>query len=205
MLLAGVVALVLIGVGIYAYLQSRVERANVLFARALAVYEADVVEEGAEPDSPNTPTFASSDARDLKAQELFQEVVAGYGGTSVGRIAGVYLGKLAQRRGDAGRARELWESFVASEADHMLAMEVRVNLLALDRADGMGEEVVTRLRELISSPSPDLPLEVALDQLASTLEDLGRPEEARDVYQRIVDEHPASPYSPRAQQKLGSL
>jgi len=205
MLLAGIVALVLIGVGIYAYSQSRVERANGLFAQALAVYEADIDEVDSDPDDANHPTFASADARDLRAQELFQEVEAGYGGTSVGRIAGVYLGKLALRRGDAERARELWESFVSAESDHMLATEVRVNLLAMDRAEGMGEEVVAKLQELIGSPSPELPMEVALDQLASTLEDLGRHEEARDIYQRIVDEHPSSPYSPRARQKLSSL
>ena len=205
MSLAGFVGLVLVGVGVYAYSQSRVERANDLFAQALSVFQAEVNEADSDPDDPHHPTFASADARDLRAQELFQQVESDHGGTTVGRIAQVYLGKLALRSGDSERARELWESFVASEEGHMLATEVRLNLLALDRSEGMGEEVVIRLQELISSPSPELPMEVALDQLAGSLEDLGRYEEARDIYQRIVDEHPSSPYSSRAQQKLSSL
>jgi tetratricopeptide (TPR) repeat protein len=204
-LLAGFVGLVLVGVGVYAYSQSRVERANELFAQALAVYQADIKESDSDPDDPHHPTFATVDGRDLRAQELFQQVEADYGGASVGRIAKVYLGKLALRRGDSERARELWESFVSTEEGHMLATEVRLNLLALDRSEGMGEEVVTRLQELIGSSSPEFPIEVALDQLAGSLEDLGRYEEARDIYQRIVDEHPSSPYSSRAQQKLNSL
>jgi tetratricopeptide (TPR) repeat protein len=200
-----VLALVLVGVGVFAYFESRQERANEVFAEALLVLQADVVPVEANPDDPVSPSFASAESRDQRAQELFQRVQTDFGNTSVGRMAGVYLGKLALRRGDATTARELWESFLDSDVDHMLATEVRLNLLALDRADGRGEDVVNRLREQIGSPSPDLPEEISLDQLAITLEELGRVEEAREVYQRIIDEHPTSPYSQRAQRRLSTL
>jgi tetratricopeptide (TPR) repeat protein len=200
-----VLALVLVAVGVFAYLDGRQERANEAFAEALAVFDADVVGVGASPEDPLSPSFASEESRDLKARELFEEVQTTYGSTSVGRIAGVYLGKLALRSGDTARARELWESFVESDADDMLMMEVRLNLLAMDRAEGRGEEVVSQLREEIGSSTPTLPIAVSLDQLATTLEELGRIDEAREVYQRIIDEHPGSPYLSRAQQRLSTL
>ena len=207
LLLAGVavLALVLLGVGVFAFFESRQERANEAFGRALAAFQGDVVEDSPTPDDPLGPTFSSEDDRDARARELMQEVHDDFGTTSVGRIAGVYLGKLALRSGDSEAARQAWQTFLDSEPDHMLATEVRLNLLALDRSEGEGEQVVARLREQIGSETPDLPLELALEQLAVTLEELGRPDEAREVYQRLVDEFPTSPYSPRAQQRLSAL
>ena len=200
-----VLALVLVGVGVYAYYESREERANEALAEAMMVLEADVTEADANPEDESSPTFATEDARDARAEELFEIVQNDFGSTSVGRIANVYLGKLALQRGDGAAARELWESFVEADGDDMLTTEVRMNLLAMDRSEGKGEEIVAQLREQIGAPEPDLPTAIALDQLAMTLEELGRADEAREIYQRIVDEHSASPYASRAQQRLSSL
>lgn len=200
-----VLALVIVGVGIFAYFDSRLARANEAFAEALAVYEADIVADGDSADDPALPTFSSEAVRDARAQELFSEVRSRFGRTSVGEIAGVYLGGLAVRQGDTDAAREYWQSFLDSNADHMLATQVRLNLLALERSAGNSEGVVTRLQEQLGSEAAELPEDIALDQLASTLEELGRGEEAREIYQRIVDEHPASPYAARARQRLASL
>ncbi|MDH3255931.1 MAG: tetratricopeptide repeat protein [Acidobacteriota bacterium] len=203
--LLAVVALAVIAVGVFAYMQGRKDRANTVFAEALNVFSADVVAEGAKPDDPVSPSFASAEARDARAQALFQQVESEFGGTSVGRIAGVYLGKLALQRGDAEGARSRWQAFLDSKPNHMLATEVRLNLLAMDRADGKGEAVLGRLREMMADSSADLPPDVALEQMAVTLEELNRHEEARDIYQRIVDEYPTSAYSSKAQQKLRTL
>jgi len=204
-LLLGALALAAVVLGVvavYAFMQGRSTRANALFAEALAVYEAEIVDSGADPQGSPAPTFSSEEARDLRAQELFAQVEARYGGTRVGRIAGVYLGKLALEGGDSARAREYWQSFVDAGDDHMLASEVRLNLLALDRAEGKAEEVATRLREIVAGGGQELPEDVALDQLAITLEESGRDDEAREVYQRIVDDFPASPYAARARERL---
>jgi tetratricopeptide (TPR) repeat protein len=198
---AAVVAL--LGAIVFAFLQNRQVRANRLFAEALRVYQAEVGT--ADPQNPTDLTFQTEQERDLRSIELFEQVRADFGGTSVGRIASVYLGRLAARRGDLEQAREHWEEFLSSNPRHMLAGEVRVNLFALDRAEGRGEELVGRLREMLAAASNELPGDVLMSQLAVTLEELGREEEARETYERLAEEHPASPYAGRAQQKLGSL
>ena len=190
LVLLAVLALVLVGVGVYAYLESREERANESFARALAAFNGDIVVEEANPEDPTGPTFSSSDARDLRAQELFQSVDQDFGSTSVGELATVYLGSLAMRRGDTASAREFWESFIAADPDHMLGTEVRLNLLAMDRAEGRGDEVVAALREQLGSPSPDFPLEVALDQLGAAYAGQGRVADAEAVFRQARERLP---------------
>jgi tetratricopeptide (TPR) repeat protein len=201
----GLAAVALAAAAVFAFLAGRQERANALFARALAAYSADVVGDGADPQDPFEPTFATNEERDTRAEELLREVEESYGRSSVGKIAGVYLGRLAARAGNEAEARERWERFLAVGDDTMLMTEVRLNLLALDRDDGRTEEIVSLLQDSIASERPNLPLEVALDELAVTLERSGREEEARTYYQQIVDEYPSSPYAVRARQKLQEL
>jgi hypothetical protein len=80
-----------------------------------------------------------------------------------------------------------------------------LNLLSLDRKEGKGEEVVTRLRAMLEESEPALPKDVVLHELGTTLEDLKRPQEALQSYQRILDDFPQSPYRQEAQQKVSAL
>ena len=63
--------------------------------------------------------------------------------------------------------------------------------MSLDREEGKGAEFVDALRAELSSARPGLPEEVLLNQLALTLESLGRDAEARDIYERLVQDYPA--------------
>jgi tetratricopeptide (TPR) repeat protein len=205
-LLIGFAAVVLLALGVTAavlFVGHRKTRANEMLARALTVVQAEVVTASANPNDPTDPTFASAEMRDARALELFEAVEAEFGGSPAGRIAGVYLGQLAARRGDAATARQRWEDFLENSPDHMLASEVRLNLIALDRAAGNGEQVVAELQSMLAAEKSALPQVVVLDELAATLEMLGRDGEALDIYQRIVDEHPTSSYASRAREKLG--
>jgi hypothetical protein len=50
-----------------------------------------------------------------------------------------------------------------------------------------------------------VPQDVLLHELGTTLEQLKRPQEAVQAYQRILDEFPQSPYRQEAQQKVSAL
>ena len=80
----------------------------------------------------------------------------------------------------------------------MLAAEARLNLLALDRKQGKGEEVVKELRAMLEKGDTPLPQDVILHELGVTLEQLNRPQEAVQSYQRILDEFPQSPFRARS-------
>ena len=77
----------------------------------------------------------------------------------------------------------------------VLVLSVRLNLIHLDRQNGRTQEVADQLQRELASASKTLPEDVILFELAQTLEALDQQDEALDLYQRILDEHPKSPYT----------
>jgi tetratricopeptide (TPR) repeat protein len=192
------------GVGIYFYLGARAEKANAALGAALKVATAPISATDATPDDPVSPSFATEAARDQRARELLEKVRSEYGASDAADFAGLHLADMAVRTGDLQRARDLWSDFVDDQGDHLLSGQARLNLLALERREGKGEEVLTRLKGWLDQSEPPLPKDVILNELALTLEALERNEEAKQYYRQIVDDYPQSPYRAEAQQKSGS-
>lgn len=203
--IAGAALIALILVVIYlGYAERREQKADNALARALRVYQAEIDPVAANPDDESAPTFANADARSRRAQELFSEVVDDFGRSAAGGVATVYLGQIAAQDGDLESARTYWQSFLARDGDHALAIEVQVNLMALDRAQGRGDELVTELRAQLSGPNTGPPPDLLWYQLGVTLEALDRQTEANEAFQRLVDEYPQSAYAPAARERTGA-
>lgn len=205
LVLAGVavVVLVLAGAGAWFWLQGRSARTNEALTAAVRVYNAPVVADGATPDDPDSPSFASEEARRQRAKELLEEARGGYGGAA--DTALVYLGQIAVDEGNLGEAKELWERFVEANEGHVLAGGVRVSLLEIERVEGRAEEVAGRLETMLDQTPENRPLpgDVILFQLGLTYEALGRDEDAGDMFRRLGEEYPRSAYGAEARQKLG--
>ena len=195
--LGGIVALVLVFSGGLAMLDSRREAAISQLAKAMEVYRAPIVEDGATPDDPDSLSFASNDARREQAKTSFEEVGAGV----ASEVAELYLADIAVEEGDLETARAIWEGFLRGNSDHLLAFSVRLNLIHLDRDNGKAAEVAEDLEKQLTDSATKLPEDVILFELAQTREVLGESEAALDYYQRIVDEHPPSAYVAQARQK----
>lgn len=191
--------------GVSSYLKSRNAKANDALAYAMKVYEAPIDQAAPKPDDPLTPSFASQEAKRAKSKELFTEIRDDYGSVDAADVAGVYLGQIAAQEGDLKAARELWTDFVDDHRDHLLASEVQLNLMELDRQEGKAADVATRIRGLLEQSQPPLPQDVLYHELGKTLEQLGQTKEAVDAYQKIVDEFPRSPYQGEAMQRIGTL
>ncbi len=203
-------AILLLVLGIFAYryyAASREAKAGMALDRALEVYSALIDADAPTPDDPKSPTFASREARGERAAELFTEVREDFGGTDNANIALAYLGRLAADSGDLEGARKSWQGFIEDVPKGLLSASVRMDLARLDIADGRGEEVASRFDAMLASSDSALPEDVILFQLASARETLGAAGEAEALaaYQRIVDEHPSSPYSAVARQKVAAM
>ena len=198
-----VLVVALAGVGVYWWYQSQEAKANAALTAALEVYRA-AVGDNAEPETEGGPTFADEDARRARAKELFTDVEDDYGLTGAADVAEVFLAQIAVEEGDFARARELWQSFVADHRDHVLAGQVRVNLIHLDRQEGHDEEVVSRLEPMLTAAPEDreLPGDVVLWELAQTYEEMDRGDDAQATYRRLTEEYPTSAYASQARQKL---
>ena len=186
--------------GTFSYLESSADESSMELAEAMRVYGAPVDADDPSPEDPVTPVFASDEARLAKAKEKLDEV----GGGTPGELAKLYEADMAIQSGDTAPARQIWDSFLGSHSDHVMALSVRLNLLALDRAEGKAEDVANELQAELDSVEKNLPEDVLLFELAQTRDVLGQSEEARELYQRLVDEYPQSPYSAEARRNTAS-
>lgn len=183
------------------YRGQRSDAANVELARAIRIYQAEIDAVAPQPDDENEPRFADEESRAAAARAAFEGVRRRFGGNRVGAVATAYLAEIASSQGDLESARDFWAE--AGEAKKSaLTTQMYLNRLAADRAEGRGEQALAELEGLLDTGSERLPEVVVLDQIATTLEVLGRDEEARDVYQRILDDHPQSAYSQRARERV---
>ena len=206
--IAGVVLLAAVGIGLWMFMGSRAVDANEALSAAAKVYSAPVDATGAKPNDPNSPSFADEAARRARAKALFQKVRDQYGSSDAADVAGVYLAQIALTEGKPDEARKLWNDFIDAQSDNILAGEVRINLIHLDRKQGPKEkveELATRLKAMLDESEPPLPEDVILSELGATYEQLGRKDEALQSYKRIMDEFPQSGYRTTAQERLSAL
>lgn len=196
-----VLLLILAGAAYYGYRQGREAEAGELLAEAV-----DVLAAPAGPGADGAgggESFVDERARAARGREILDQVRSDFSGTSAARIARVYLGELAASEGSYEVARDHWESFLEGREGDMLASTVKVNLMSLDRLEGRGQDLITRLREEVESGSSSLPQDVLLYQLALTQEHEGDTAGARDTWSRLADEHPMSPFAQEARSRSG--
>ena len=199
----GVVGVALLVAGIFLWIGSRKDGANELLGKALLVDGAEVVASGANPADVVRPTFASESARRARAKELFAELDDRYGSTATGRVAKLYLAQIAIAENDSEKAKQLWRAFLDAEPSGALSATARVNLYKLDREQGRGTELIGELQKMIELADKPLPADVILYQLALTYEALGKSDDAKASWRRIMDEYPQSPYTADAQREAG--
>ena len=201
----GIVLLVALALAFHYYRTSQQQKANAALSAALKVYQAPVTAAGAKPTDPDEPSFPTDAARRTRAKEMLAKVHQDYGSTDAGDVASLYLAQIAADEGRLDEARKLWNGYADDHKGTMLGAEARLNLLALDRKQGKGEEVVKELRSMLEKGDSPLPQDMILHELGVALSDLHRPQEAIQSYQRILDEFPQSPYRTDAQQQISAL
>ena len=129
--------------------------------------------------------------RSQETRRRFERLIDDYRGSSAAWAAHGHLAELEAANGRFEEARRLWQS-VAERGPDDLAAGAEMNLIHLDREQGRLEELAGRLESLVESGESSLPEDVLLFELAQTLEQLGRHEEARRIkrFEEVVPEGP---------------
>lgn len=204
---AAIVGIAIVIVSVVLWGRHREVQANEALDRAVEAYRAPVsADAAAVPEAARDElTFDSEQARRQRAKELFEEVLDDHGGSAQAELATLYLADLAVEEGNLERAEELWREFLDEHDGDLLSVQVRLNLLALRRDSGDQAGVAEELQAMLEDEETPLPEDVILFELAQTLEDLSRDDEALTYYQRIVDEYPSSRYLQQALLKTQEL
>jgi TolA-binding protein len=201
---AAIVALAVIGYGIYFYRATQEEKAKDALAQAIETMESPLMPAAGQPPVPNAK-FKTEAERTAKAETMFKDVDAKFSGTTSADIAGVYLARILTGRGDYANARKYLERFVKNQPEHTVAVgEARYSLYQLRIENGEAPQVITELQQEIGKRDDAvLPADTLLVLLAHAYDSQGDGQKSRDTYRRITVEFPDSPYALESQRRVG--
>ena len=192
-LLTVIAATVGIALLVGGFLVNRGNRKEVVRTR-IANLTAEIQQMTGEAGSDRGPCEAS-----LPELERLSE---SEGGSIEGRTASYYAGICQRSLGSFDEAEASFEN-VRGRND-LLGELATLNLAGLKRNAGKGEEAVLAYRSLLDG-SGDLPLDPMLFELGVLEEEQGRPELAIELYDRIIQEHPASAFRDLAEARRERL
>jgi predicted negative regulator of RcsB-dependent stress response len=171
--------------------ESRADKASSRLATAIDAYETAMTQ---QPPG------------DLgEAEAGLREVVEGYGRTTQGDVARLYLARIALGRGEVDDARSTLVRLLDRHAGDALGRLAALDLVRLRVESGQGAEVATELEAMVVGRSDQLPRDVALFELGEVFRGEQKTDQAREYYQKLVDEFPESPYGAQARQRLTEL
>ena len=183
------------------FLGGRQEEASDALSKAMSVLSSPLESELSAGVAPSEEIFVDEEARRSAALGAFSAIVEDFPRAPSARISRSYIGKLELESGNREGARQAWNAVLEAGGGDALAAEVELNLIHLDREDGLNEEIEQRLQSALGGGSSSLPEDALLYELAITQELLGKSEESLVSFRRLLDEHPASPYSAEARRK----
>jgi TolA-binding protein len=197
------VALAVIGYGIYFYRANRESKAQDALAQAIETFESPLMPAAGQEPIPNAK-FKTEAERNAKAESLFKEVDAKYSGSDAADVAGLYLARMVTSRGDYASARKYLERFISNQSKHLFVGSARYSLYQLRIENGEAQQVANELQqEVAKRDDAVLPADALLVLLAHAYDTQGNGDKSRETYRRIVTEFPESPYALEAQRRAG--
>jgi tetratricopeptide (TPR) repeat protein len=175
--------------GIYIYRTRKVEEGRELLAEALKQFRGEVGTEG-DP-TPNVPRFATAEEKYRTALASLEKVANDFGSYDAGRQARFYAGLSQAELDDFEAAEKSLQEVRTGERDllYYLASKALASV-ATDR--GNHAEAVAIYRPLVEDAQNPLPKDYLLFELAKAEERAGNLEQARQMYDRVLAEHPES-------------
>jgi len=192
MILGAVIAIALLGYGIYFYRSNRESQAQQALASAIDTADATISE--TKPQNVTGQWFKTEAERNTASEKLFRDVQQNYSGTDASDVAGLYLARIAATKGDTATARKLLENFVSEHGNNVLVGAARFSLYQLRIENGEAAKVAEELNAELAKTEPVLPGDSLLVLLAQAYDVQGNAAKSKEAYRRITTEFPESPY-----------
>jgi TolA-binding protein len=206
-LIAGGAALVLLaGFGIVSWQRGREERASFLLGQLIQTYRAPLAfSEEAQQAPPGLATYASTEERDGKVIEKADDILARYRNSKAAPRA-LYYKALAQASlKQYDQAAKTLDEFLRRYSGDFLAPMARYDLARVREAQGNAGEALIHFQALAEDPRGLFPREEGLMGVARCQEALGKKDEAKKTYEKIMSDFPGSEYAGEARSRVGDL
>jgi tetratricopeptide (TPR) repeat protein len=213
-MLAGVVALVVIGAAVTGYLlwqRNRNEQAARMLTDAVVIAEAPVADAEDAPKPPSG-TYTSERAKLEASLPKFLAVAEAFPKTQAG-LAGRYhaaanlaaLGRYEEAAKRYQEAAKRYQEVVDLAGDSVYGSMARLGLAEAQLSQRQFEPAINTFKQLSVNPAAEVPVDGVLMQLGRAYLLAGRKPEAVQSFKRITSEFPTSPFAAEARRELDAL
>jgi tetratricopeptide (TPR) repeat protein len=202
-LVAVVIAAVLVlGIG-YAVWSSRTQgRAGILLAEAMAVQDARV---GA-PEGPGSrssgPTFPNEREKNQAMLAKFKAVADQFPDSDEGIFARYREGGVHMALASPKDAASSYEQVIAKAGDSLYGQMARMGLAEAHARSGEFDKAIDAYKDLSTRKDGPLPIDGVLMQLGRLYRTAGKPADAEQTFNRLVNEFPDSQFAADAKREL---
>jgi hypothetical protein len=191
-------AVVLVAVGAYWFIESRSEERRQALREVFVAREATV---GAEPQNGALKAFSSQQLKDEAVTKAIDAVIAKYPGTDEASIAMFQKATILADKGNLAESRKVFEQLATAGGDY--GSLARFSVAQAMVTDGKVAEAEKVFREIIASPTMMVSKEQGTMALARAIMST-RPEEARKLLEPLRA-HPRNQVSRNAVALLGEI
>ena len=200
----GILAVGLVGFGIFFYRSNREQKAQAALGAAIDVVDSPLIQPG-QPQQDPRAKYRTEAERSTAAEAQFRAVQKNFPGTDAADVSNLYLARMAGSRGEAATAKKLLQDFISEHPKHVLVAAARYSLYQMRIDNGEAPQVVTELnQELAKTDNQILPGDSMLALLAHAYDVQGSADKSKDAYRRIIQQFPDSPYALEAQRRVGA-
>ena len=211
MMVVGVIAVIAIIGGYFAWKSSRDGKAQNLLASALVVAEAPVYTP--PPPAPGSPppvqppgTFRSDRERLDAAVPKLQAAADAYPDSEPGLTARFRLASSLAELGRFAEAEQRYQEVVQKAGSGSIyRFTARMGVGEAQLAQGKADAAMTTFKELAADTNSQLPVDGVLMQLGRAALVAGKKDEATRAFTRVTDEFPQSLYVTEAKEKIAEL
>jgi predicted negative regulator of RcsB-dependent stress response len=183
-----VVALAVLGSGIFWYMTSCEEQASNALGQALVTYSAPVVPAGT-PKETSMTTFHSDPERLIAAKNAFYGVSDRYGWTNSGQYARYLAGVTEKELGNYSVAEDQLRA-LSNTRRRELAGLAKYALAAVYRDEKRDPDAISLLQILIDKPTISVPKANAQFALADIYISEHQPDKAKVLFDQIAKDNP---------------
>ncbi len=185
----GILAVVIVAIGIHAYIRSANNKASALLAQSVTQYEAAM-----KADKDPVKAYQA-------VEKSFSQIVAHYSGRRMGQVAGVEFADICFKAGQYDRAISLYQSALKTFDDMPFYKNMVLNGLGYAYEEKKDYPNAIKYFDMLNTSPDASQKDMSLFNLASIYEKMGNKEKSKTLFAQIVAEFPNSIYTEIAKEK----
>jgi tetratricopeptide (TPR) repeat protein len=205
---AGVAVVVVLAavIGYFAWTGRTAARAHALLAEALIV-DAARVGPPAAPGTrgPSGPSFETARAKHQAALTKFKVVADEYPASDAGVFARYRQAATYMALGEPASAATAYQQVIEQAGETLYGQMARLGLAEAQTQTGQYDQAIATFKALSEQKDAQVPVDGVLIRLGRAYLDAGKPADAEQTFNKLVEEFPDSPFSGDARRELDQL